>query len=79
MNTLYALAAVLNSLAAQVSSTAGTQLAQHGAKQRLQEPNYYDAAFPVIAFCLVIVVPSSVALWVIFKTISEKTMEADET
>ncbi len=78
MNALYGLVPVLTHLATQVDSNAGTQLAQAGAKQRLQEPTYYDAVFPVIAFSLVIVVPSCVALWVIFKTLTEKTKEADE-
>ncbi len=52
---------------------------QAGAVQRLAEPTYYDLVFPFIAFGLVIVLPTSVALWVMYKTVTDKTAEADET
>ena len=69
----------MNILAAQgVDPNQGTAVAAAGAKQRLQDPTYYDAVFPFIAFFLVIVVPIAIASWVIFKTATEKTKEADE-
>jgi hypothetical protein len=49
-----------------------------GTVQKLAEPTYYDFMFPLLAFCLVIVLPASTALWVIFKTVTEKQPEADE-
>jgi hypothetical protein len=69
----------LLTLAAQVDPNQGTQIAQKGAVQRLAEPTYYDLVFPFIAFALVILLPTSVAAWVIVKTLTEKTKEADET
>lgn len=65
-------------LISQVDPNQGTNVAQRGAVQRLAEPTYYDLVFPFIAFGLVIVLPTSVAIWVIVKTIGEKTKEADE-
>ena len=65
-------------IAAQVDPNQGTAKAQQGAVQRLSEPTYYDVVFPAIAFLLVIVLPVVTALWVITKTVTEKTAEADE-
>lgn len=56
----------------------GSALAQKGAVQRMAEPNLYDIIFPVIAFGLVILLPTSTALWVIWRTIKEKKPEVDE-
>lgn len=63
----------------QLDPLQGTASAQKGAIQRLAEPTYYDYVFPLIAFLLVIVLPTSTALWVIFKTSTEKKAEPDET
>lgn len=75
---------VLTRIAAQqvgspIDPNAGTALAQKGAVQRLAEPTIYDLVFPVIAFLLVIVLPTATALWVIVKTLKEKQKEDDET
>jgi hypothetical protein len=56
-----------------------TSEAQRGAIQRMSEPSTYDVVFPVVAFLLVIVAPAVTALWVIFRTATDKTKEADET
>jgi|GEM_PF-1466468 len=70
----------LSHLAAQVAgkvdASQGTQLASAGAKARVTEPHMYDAIFPVIAFLLVVVLPTSAVLWVMYKTITEK--DADD-
>lgn len=50
----------------------GSLQAQHGAVERILNPHMWDAVFPVIAFVLVIVVPASVALWAIGKTLRER-------
>lgn len=70
---------VLAFVASQIDPNAGTALAQKGAVQRLAEPNLYDMVFPVIAFGLVILLPTCTALWVIVKTLRDKKPEADET
>jgi hypothetical protein len=57
----------------------GTLAAYENAKARLQDPTMYDAIFPVIAFFLVIILPTCIAFWVIFKTVTEKDKEADES
>ena len=66
----------LSHLAAQVAgkvdSAQGTSLASAGAKARITEPHMYDAIFPVIAFLLVVVLPSTAVLWVMYKTLTEK-------
>jgi putative exporter of polyketide antibiotics len=67
------------SLVTQVDPNLGTKEAQQGAIQRMADPQAYDLVFPVIAFILVIMVPAVTGLWVIFKTATEKTKEADET
>lgn len=51
-----------------LDSSQGTLKASQGAVQRALDPSYYDAFFPVFAFLMVIVVPSLVALWAIYKT-----------
>lgn len=66
-------------LTAQVDPNQGTLRAMQGAKQRLLEPSLYDAVFPVIAFVLVIIVPSTVALWVLYRTMTDKTVDEGET
>ncbi len=68
----------LQAAAAQVDPNSGTLQAYKGATARIAEPNMYDAVFPFIALALVIVIPSTIALWVIYKTITDKTKEADE-
>ena len=70
---------LVTQIAMQVDPLQGTATAQKGAIQRLAEPTYYDYVFPLIAFLLVIVLPTSTALWVMFKTVSEKKAEPDET
>ena len=70
---------LVSQIAMQVDPLQGTASAQKGAIQRLAEPTYYDYVFPLIAFLLVIVLPTSTALWVIFKTSTEKKAEPDET
>lgn len=70
---------VLSFVAAQVDPNAGSAVAQRGAVQRMAEPNIYDMVFPLIAFGLVILLPTATALWVIFRTVTEKKAEADET
>jgi hypothetical protein len=70
---------VLTQLALQVDPLKGTASAQKGAVQRLADPTYYDFVFPLIAFVLVILLPTSTALWVIYKTATENKPEPDET
>ncbi len=70
---------LLFAVAAQVDPLQGTAVAQKGAMQRLSEPSYYDVAFPAIAFVLVIILPVVTALWVVLRTVTEKTLEPDET
>jgi hypothetical protein len=78
MSLLPTLVTAITTLAAQVDSNQGTMRSMSGAKQRLQDPTIYDAVFPFIAFILVVVLPASVALWVIVRTLTEKSGEADE-
>jgi hypothetical protein len=65
-------------LATQVDPNQGTAAARRGAVERLQEPNLYDMVFPIIAFGLVILLPTATALWVIYRTVTEKKAETDE-
>ncbi len=76
---MYALIPLLTQVAMQVDPSQGTAAAHQGAVQRITEPTYYDFLFPVLAFCLVILLPASTALWVIYKTATEKKAEPDET
>jgi hypothetical protein len=69
---------VLHLVASQIDPSQGTALAQQGAVQRLAAPNLYDMIFPLIAFGLVILLPTCTALWVIVKTVKDKKPEADE-
>ncbi len=71
--------ALAHEVAAQVDPLQGTPSAQKGAVQRIAEPTYYDYIFPVIAFLLVIVLPTCTALWVVYRTATEKKAEPDET
>ena len=73
------LARIAAQMGAQIDPNAGTALAQKGAVQRLAEPTIYDLVFPIIAFLLVILLPTATALWVIVKTLKEKQKEDDET
>lgn len=79
MTLLSNLLSLSTQLITQVDPNRGSEVAQRGAVQRLAEPTYYDLVFPFIAFGLVILLPTSVAAWVIYKTITEKTKEPDET
>ena len=76
---LVTLADTATRLFVQLDANQGTQVAQKGAVQRLSEPTYYDFMFPALAFCLVILLPSTTAMWVIWKTLREKKGEPDET
>ena len=62
-------------LTAQVDPNQGTAQAARGAVERLTEPHIYDIISPVVAFLLVIVVPTGVAIWVIVKTLTDKATE----
>ena len=57
-------------------------LLQGGAAKNLfesgLEPSVYDAMFPIFAFIMVIVIPSLVAIWVIYKTLTEKECAENE-
>lgn len=70
---------VASVLATQVDPAQGTLRAMKGAQQRLLEPSAYDTVFPVIAFLLVIIVPTVVALWVMYKTATDQTLEDGES
>ena len=74
-----ALLTAMTALAVQVDPNQGTAKAAAGAAMRFKEPSYYDAVFPFIAMGLVIVLPSLIALWVIYRTVTETTKEADES
>jgi hypothetical protein len=78
MSLLPTLMTALSTLSAQVDPNQGTMRSMSGAKQRLQDPTIYDAVFPFIAFFLVVVLPAAVAMWVIVRTLTEKSGEADE-
>lgn len=47
--------------------------------ERVLNPSLWDAVFPVIAFVLVIVVPSLVAGWAIVKTARERDVGEGES
>lgn len=51
---------------------------QQGAAERILNPHLWDAVFPVIAFVLVIVVPATIAIWAIVKTIREPDVSDGE-
>jgi hypothetical protein len=69
---------VLRHLVAQLPPEHVTSAVQKGAVQRLAEPNLYDMIFPIIAFGLVILLPTCTALWVIVRTLKDKKNEVDE-
>ena len=75
---MHALVPLLTEIAMQAADAPAKASGPVGTVQKLAEPTYYDFMFPLLAFCLVIVLPSSVALWVIFKTATEKKPEPDE-
>lgn len=70
---------IATQVALQVDPSQGTPTAQKGAVQRMADPTYYDLVFPMLAFLLVIALPAATALWVIWRTATEKKAEADET
>lgn len=51
-----------------IDSKQGSLEASQGALLRVLEPSLYDAFFPIFAFTMVIVLPSFIALWVIYRT-----------
>jgi len=69
-----ALINIITLFALQVDPNKGTLQAMQDAKQRLTEPHLYDMVFPLIALLLVIIIPSCVAAWVAYKTITDKTL-----
>ena len=56
-----------------VTSEQGTAKSSLGAIERLSEPDFIDIISPFFAFSAVIVLPSVVALWVVYKTLTDKT------
>ncbi len=50
-----------------------------GALEHMIEPHWVDLLFPAFAFLMVIIVPSMIAVWVIYKTLREKNGNEDET
>lgn len=50
-----------------------------GAFENVLEPHWIDVVFPAFAFLMVIVLPSAVALWVIYKTLREKNCSEGES
>ena len=61
-----------------VDPNQGTAKAMQGAVARIQEPSIYDAVFPFIAMALVLVLPTCIAIWVIYRTTIDESKEADE-
>lgn len=53
----------------------GAPAAYAGARARIAEPHLYDMVFPFIALLLVIVIPSAVALWAAYKTITDDSLK----
>jgi hypothetical protein len=74
----HSLLALMTTLVTQVDPNQGTAKAALGAQQRIADPSYYDLVFPLIALVLVIIVPSIVALWAAWKTITDKTLADGE-
>ena len=62
-----------------VNSEQGTAKSSLGAIERLSEPDFIDIISPFFAFSAVIVLPSVVALWVIYKTLTDKTKVSNPT
>ena len=59
-----------------VNPEKGSAKSALGAAERLAEPDFIDIISPFFAFSMVIVMPSLVALWVIYKTLTDKTPPA---
>ena len=62
-----------------VTAEQGTAKASLGAIERLSEPDFIDIISPFFAFTIVIVMPSIIALWVIFKTLTQKSIPEEDT
>jgi hypothetical protein len=62
-----------------VTAEQGTAKASLGAIERLSEPDFLDIISPFFAFTIVIVMPSIIALWVIFKTLTQKSGAEEDT
>lgn len=62
-----------------VTAEQGTAKASLGAIERLSEPDFLDIISPFFAFTVVIVMPSIIALWVIFKTLTQKSVAEEDT
>ena len=39
-----------------------------------ESPDFYDLFFPVLSFCLTIISPACIALWVIYKVLRDPTL-----
>jgi hypothetical protein len=50
-----------------------------GALEQYNSPHWVDLLFPAFAFLMVIIVPSLIAMWVIYKTLREKNSCEDES
>ncbi len=55
----------------------GSPQALKGSYQRVVDATPYDAVFPVIAFVLVIIIPTFVALWVIARVLKQRRAEIE--
>jgi hypothetical protein len=73
------LSRLVTQVAGQVDPNQGTAAVQKGLVNRLAEPQLYDIVFPFIAFLLVIVLPTTTAVWAIVKTLKDDRKESDET
>ena len=62
-----------------VSPEQGTVKSTLGAVERLSEPDFLDIVSPFFAFTVVIIFPTLVALWVIFKTLTAQPTPESET
>ena len=78
-SALFSAMSVLSAQPQAIDPNRGTLQAYAGAQARFQDPTFYDAVFPFIAFVLVIALPVTIAGWVIFKTMTDPTKEPDET
>ena len=58
--------------------TSGSLQAYQGSIERIADPHLLDAIFPVFAFFAVILVPAALALWVSYRTVTERAKNADE-
>lgn len=55
-----------------LDANSGTLAAQSGAMERLLDPSFFDVASPIVAFLLVILLPTCVGLWVIFRALKDR-------